>query len=265
MLIIRRTTLQRVLTCLAGLLVLKVTSGVVLNYRNYFPPNFESDFLQGREGYFSGSYQWAFYTHLVAGPLSLILGTILISERFRLRFPKWHRSLGRMQGMGVLFLLAPSGLWMAFRAEGGPIAVVGFAALAIVTGISVAMGWRLAVKRRFADHRRWMWRCYLLLCSAVVLRLIVGLTTVTGIQGGWVDPAVAWVSWLVPLLAFELSDRVRRFFAQPVRMTARSSHQKSSTFSPPAIEISPLRLAAGNETETNRTAPSPSTAYVPPV
>src|SRR5579863_5036040 len=93
----RTATWHRVLTVLAGLLILRVTLGVVLNYRNYFPPNFESDFLQGREAYFSGSYHWAFYAHIVAGPISLVLGMVLLSERFRLRFPKWHRMLGRIQ------------------------------------------------------------------------------------------------------------------------------------------------------------------------
>jgi hypothetical protein len=43
-------TLQHVVTLLAGLLVLKVTVRVILNYHNYFPPNFESDFLRGRIG-----------------------------------------------------------------------------------------------------------------------------------------------------------------------------------------------------------------------
>src|SRR5260221_646372 len=191
MLKLRPTTLQSVLTCLAGLLILKVTGAVVLKYRDYFPPNFDSDFLQGREPYFRGSYQWAFYLHIAAGPLSLILGMILISERIRLRFPKWHRRLGKIQVLGVLFLVAPSGLWMAFRAAAGPIAGLGFSSLAVVTGICVALGWRSAVQRRFADHRRWMWRCYLLLCSTVVLRLIAGLATVTGVQGTWVDPLVA--------------------------------------------------------------------------
>src|SRR4029077_14822660 len=127
---IRAMTWQRVLTVLAGVLILKVTLGVVLNYRNYFPPNFESDFLRGRELYFSGSYQWAFYAHIAAGPISLILGMILLSERFRLRFPKWHRCLGRIQVLDVLFVVAPTGLWMAYRAEGGPVAGIGFAVLA---------------------------------------------------------------------------------------------------------------------------------------
>src|SRR5882672_9262942 len=90
-------TLQCVLTVLAGLLILKVVGGVVLKYDDYFPPNFGSDFLRGRELYFFGSYRWAFYVHIVAGPVSLILGMILLSERFRLSFPKWHRYLGRVQ------------------------------------------------------------------------------------------------------------------------------------------------------------------------
>ena len=48
------TTLQRVLTLVAGLLIYKVTVAVMLGYVNYLPPNFDSDFLRGREGYFFG-------------------------------------------------------------------------------------------------------------------------------------------------------------------------------------------------------------------
>ena len=222
---IRSKSLQRALSILAGLLIIRVTIAVVLNYRNYFPPNFESEFLHGRESYFSGSYQWAFYLHILSGPVALILGLIQINEKFRLSFPKWHRSLGRIQVLVVLFLVTPSGLWMAYRAEGGPVAVASFAALSVVTGICVALGWRSAVKRRFAQHRRWMGRCFVLLCSAVVLRLIAGLATVTGVQSIWVYPASAWASWLVPLAAFELSGagnrQVRFSPAQPVRTPPR--------------------------------------------
>ena len=207
---IRSTTLQRVLTLLAGLLILKVAVGVLLDYPDYFPPNFESDFLRGRESYFSGSYQWAFYIHIASGPVSLVLGLILISERYRLSFPKWHRILGRILVLGVLFLVTPSGLWMAFHAEAGPIAVFGFASLAVATGACIALGWRSAVKRRFPEHRRWMWRSFLLLCSAIVIRLIGGLATVTGFQAAWIDPLAAWASWLVPLAVFELNRVLSR-------------------------------------------------------
>ncbi|HTI51070.1 MAG TPA: DUF2306 domain-containing protein [Planctomycetaceae bacterium] len=203
-------TLPRVLTLVAGLLVLKVTVTVVLNYRHYFPPDFESDFLHGRELYFWGTYRWAFYPHLVCGPVALVLGLIGVSEQFRLRFPKWHRYVGRIQVFVVLFVVCPSGLWMAYRAEGGPIAAVGFAGMAIVTGASAGLGWRAALRRRFAEHRRWMWRCYLSLCSAAVLRLIAGLAAVAAVQGIWLEPLLAWVSWLLPLAAFELRGVLKR-------------------------------------------------------
>ena len=199
------TTLQRVLTLLTGLLILKVTVAVMLGYVNYLPPNFGSDFLRGRERYFFGAYQWAFYTHIASGPVSLFLGVILISDRFRMRYSKWHRFLGRAQAANVLLLVTPSGLWMAWYTSTGIIAGIGFAILAVLTATCVALGWRAAVKRRFQVHRRWMWRCFLLLCSAVVLRLVAGFGTVLGVQSMWFDPVASWMSWLVPLGTFEVS------------------------------------------------------------
>jgi uncharacterized membrane protein len=212
-------TLKHILTALAAVLVLKVTVGVTLNYQNYFPPDFTADFLRGREHYFLGAYQWAFYTHIASGPVSLILGLILVNEPVRNRFPKCHHYLGRAQVACVLLLVTPSGLWMASHAAAGPISTVGLAILAILTGMSVALGARCAIKGRFAEHRRWMWRCFLLLCSAVVLRLLGGLATVTGVTAPWVDPLATWMSWLLPLGAFELRELMKR---HPWRYPAQS-------------------------------------------
>ena len=198
--------LQRALTLLAGLLALKVATAVVLGYRNYFPPNFNSDFLRGREDYFFGGFQWAFYAHIASGPVSLVLGLILMSERFRLRFPKWHRALGRIQVAAILLLVAPSGLWMASYAQAGAAAAVSFALLAISTGWCAACGWKAAMQRRFAMHRRWMRRCFLLLCSAIVLRLLGGLATVAGVRAAWFDPLASWACWIAPWAAYELGS-----------------------------------------------------------
>ena len=171
-------------------------------------PDFTADFLVGREATFYGSYQWAFYAHIASGPVTLLLGPVLLSDRFRRWSPRWHRLLGKTQVACVLLLVAPSGFWMAFSTLGGPIAGIGFATLALATGSCAYLGWRSAVRRRFAEHRRWMWRCYLLLCSAVVLRLTAGLFTVTGIEGAWTYSMAAWTSWLVPLAIFEGLQRV---------------------------------------------------------
>ena len=222
---LRTVNLPRVLAILATVLFLKVTLSVIWGYRDYLPPNFRSDFLLGRESYFFGVYQWAFYTHIAAGPLTLIFGLILISDRFRMRFPKWHRSLGKIQVAMVLLLLLPSGLWMARYAATGAVAGIGLSVLAILTGLSIFMGWRSAVRRQFVAHRLWMWRCFLLLSSAVVLRLIGGFVTGTNIGDAWAYPVATWVSWMLPLAVFELALTIK----QETRPSASVSDKSRST------------------------------------
>ncbi|MDP1798716.1 MAG: DUF2306 domain-containing protein [Planctomycetaceae bacterium] len=207
----RTSLLIRVLTFAVALLIVKVTMMVVAGYVNYYPPNFQSDFLHGREDYFFTRYQWAFYPHIVSGPLSLLLGLLLISERFRRRFPRWHRYLGRVQTAGVLLVVLPSGLVMAFDAAAGPFATLGFILLTLLTAGAMVLGWQAAVQRRFLIHRRWMQRSYLLLCSAVVLRIIGGIGTVLEVKALSFDLLAGWASWVVPLIVFELYGlRTRR-------------------------------------------------------
>ena len=215
-----RITWRHVLTLLTTALILRVTAGVVLQYRDYFPPNFESDFLLGRQPYFWGAYSFAFYVHILSGPPSLILGLFLLSNRFRAAAPHWHRRLGRIQVANVLLFVVPSGLWMARYAMTGGMAGAGLASLGVATAICCAVGWRLAVRRQFAEHRRWMWRTYVLLCGAVVIRLIGGAATVTHFDALWVYPVAGWLSWLVPLFVFEVAQRwpVASVLATPVRM-----------------------------------------------
>jgi len=190
---------------LAASLVIVVLAKSLMAYADYLPPNFDSDFLRGRAGYFFTAYRWAFYTHISAAPLALLLGTILVSDTFRRRWPLWHRRLGRLEVAIVLLAVAPSGLWMARHAAAGPIAAAGLAILALITATCAGLGWRSAVRGRFHDHGRWMWRTYLLLCSAVVLRLAGGLATVAGVSATWFEPAAIWAATLLPIVAHELA------------------------------------------------------------
>jgi hypothetical protein len=205
----------QVLAILAVVLIWKVTLSTVIEYRRYIPPDFESDFLRGRQQYFWGAYSWAFYTHLMSGPTSLILATILVSDRLRRLSPPWHRRLGRAQSTCILVFLVPSGLWMAYYAATGVVAAMGLGSLAIATAACAVLGWRSALKREWAIHRRWMWRTFMLLCSAVVIRLIGGLATVVHIDASWLYPLSTWASWLVPLLGFELSHFVNSTAHRP--------------------------------------------------
>jgi len=195
---------------LTGLLVCVVLAGILRNYPRYLPPDFTSDFLLGRDADFYGGYQWAFYAHLAAGPVTLLLGLGLMSQGLRRRLPAWHRGLGRVQVAVVLLALAPSGLVMSAHAATGAIAGLGFAALSVATAACAGLGWRAAVQRRFATHETWMTRLFVLLCSAVVLRLMAGLAYLASFDADWLYPAAAWASWLVPLIAHETWRVTRR-------------------------------------------------------
>lgn len=200
------TRLQQILVLAVGLLIVKVTVEVMLGYASYFPPNFSSAFLRGRSDYFFGPYQWAFYAHIASGPPALFLGLLLLGEQFRNRFPNWHRLLGRFHTLNVLCVLVPSGLWMAPYAAPGRSSAISFSVLSALTGLFIALGWRAAVRRHFAIHRRWMWRSFVLLCSAVVLRLLGGFATVMEIQAEWYNAVASWACWVLPLTMLELAD-----------------------------------------------------------
>lgn len=196
---------------LAVVVVVHTTLQIVLAYHSYFPADFNSDFLFGRQSYFAGAYSFAFYPHILSGPVTLLLGPLLLSDRFRLRFRRWHRLLGRVQVALVLLVLTPSGLWMAAYAQGGPAASLGLALLALLTATAAAMGCRQAIRQRFASHRWWMIRCYALLCSTVLLRKIGGLAELLELEGTY--PLATWISWLAPLAAVEAC----RLIHQPAR------------------------------------------------
>ncbi|MEZ6124038.1 MAG: DUF2306 domain-containing protein [Planctomycetaceae bacterium] len=195
--------LKRMWVVLAVLLVLRTVIVVFASYQDYLPPNFDSAFLAGRESYFFGFYRWPFYLHITSGPCSLLIGLVLLNNQLRTARPALHRVLGNLQCVCVIGVVAPSGLSMSWHSDGGAAAGTAFALLAVLTALTAAIGWREAVRRRFVSHRRWMWRNFVLLCSAVVLRVIGGTQQVAGIESEWGYPTAAWVCWLLPLLILE--------------------------------------------------------------
>jgi uncharacterized membrane protein len=201
--------LSTVLRWLAVVLILRVLTVIVANYPDYFPPNFDSLFLQGREGSFSGAYRAAFYVHIFSAPLVLVNGLILLSDYVRRRHPRWHRWLGRVQVVDLLFFVLPSSVVMSWQAFGGWPAGLSFLLLSAATATCAIVGVVYAIRRRYDRHRRWMVRSYVLICSAVALRLISGAAGLVGVPSPEQAYIVAaWCSWLFPLAAYEILERM---------------------------------------------------------
>jgi uncharacterized membrane protein len=206
---VRYRILTTVLRWLAVVLILRVLVTILANYPDYFPPNFDSLFLQGRETTFTGVYEVAFYVHIFSGPVVLFNGLILLSESVRRRRGGLHRVLGRIQVVVLLVFVLPSSVVMSRHAFGGWPAGLSFLVLSVATAGCAIVGVVHARRRRFDRHRRWMLRCYVLICSAVALRLMSGAAGVVGVpspEGAYI--VAAWCSWLLPLAAYELLDRL---------------------------------------------------------
>lgn len=184
-------------------LLAKVFFSILLEYQRYFPADFEATFLIGRRETFTTVYASAFYIHIVSGPLTVLLGTWQMWSGTRTRFRALHRWAGRMQMLLIFGALVPSGLVMAPRAFAGPIAGYGFAALSLTTAISAAVTVFYAISRRFALHKRWATRTYILLISPLLLRLVSGGLIVTQLESDWAYRLNAWFSWIVPLIVYE--------------------------------------------------------------
>ena len=204
----RHRLLTTVLRWLAALLILRVLATILASYPDYFPPDFDSLFLQGRQATFGGLYRLAFYAHIVSGPVVLLNGLVLLSDRVRRRHGRLHRVLGRVQVAVLLLFVLPSGVVMSRHAFGGWPAGLSFLLVSAATAGCAIAGVAHARRRRFDRHRRWMVRCYVLICSAVALRLISGAAEWAGVTNPERAYVVAaWASWLVPLAAYELAER----------------------------------------------------------
>lgn len=176
---------------------------ILYEYRWYFPLNFvEANFLVSREAHFFGAYACAFYTHIVSGPIALLNAAFLMFSGDRFIRLKLHRWMGRLQ---ILFvsLVCVSGVVMARQAFAGPIAGVGFGVLAVLTMATAVASAYCAIKRQFISHRKWATRCFILLCSPMLLRLISGAAIVLGVESESIYRLNAWFSWLIPLAIFE--------------------------------------------------------------
>ena len=197
--------LQTVFFTVVVLLFAKVFVSVLLGYVDYFPPSFGKGFLVGRSDYFFGVYQYAFYAHLVFGPLALVLGTILISSGRRWIHSKWinHRKLGRVQAIVVILGVVPTGIVMAWPSFIGMQAGMGLLILALLTGLFMLIAVVKAMKHDFDAHQIWATRCYVLLLSPLILRIANGALIVSGLQTDWLLSLNNWISWLVPMLIYE--------------------------------------------------------------
>lgn len=173
---------------------------ILTPFPHYLPPDFGFGFLSNKaDFFFRTGYFIGFYLHICTAPIGLFLGGLQMSRTVRNRFPSVHRIAGRVYVAAVLFAAAPGGLIMSMKAYGGWSTTICFGLIAIGTWWATFAGWRAACLGEYERHRIWMMRSYVLMLSAVFLRVGHYALQPLDLSPQLTYQAAAWLSWIVPL------------------------------------------------------------------
>ena len=150
-------------------------------------------------------YRVAFYSHIFSSVIVLLSGAFLFSDFVLKKMPKLHRVVGKTYVFLLLLISAPSGIVMAFYANGGWMAQLSFLILTPLWWWFTYQGYRTARQRKFKAHKKWMIRSYALTFSAITLRvaqMILGSFFYLDTEVQYI--LVSWGSWILNLMVVEL-------------------------------------------------------------
>ena len=156
----------------------------------------------------------ALIVHIALAVLVVFSGAIQFVPMIRRRAPVFHRWNGRFYILAAVSI-ALAGLYMLITRGTGtsPLQEVGTGVLAVLVLLCAAMALRTALRRDFVTHRRWAWRLYLLVSSALFIRSGLALAAMLAAGTGAFDLTVlkgslltyiTFAQYIVPLAVLEL-------------------------------------------------------------
>lgn len=148
-----------------------------------------------------------FYIHVYSSILVLLTGFLAII-RVNFNKIKIHQYAGKAYVFVILFLAAPTGIYMGFFANGGFFSKISFVILGIFWWFSTFKAYQLIRQKNYKAHQQWMWRSFALTLSAITLRLWKWII-VYFFQPSPMDvyEIVAWLGWIPNILLIELLIR----------------------------------------------------------
>ncbi|MCB0714653.1 MAG: DUF2306 domain-containing protein [Chitinophagaceae bacterium] len=145
---------------------------LIYNTLPYLSFSKDFSFIEERSFLFqSNFYNACFYIHISAG--ALCIGSALVQfSRYILKKSKAiHRFFGKIYVFVVLFLAAPTGLYMSFFAKGSFWERALFMFMATWWFITTLNGLTTIHKRNVIAHKVWMIRSYAMAMTAVTFRV----------------------------------------------------------------------------------------------
>lgn len=179
----------------------------------YFSFEYDVDFLLTKQAVLHlDIWRWSFYLHISTSLFVLLFAVFQFVKPFQVRFPQWHRWLGKVYVFLVLFISAPSGLVMGFYANGGIWAKVSFVSASLLWWLFTYMAYRKIKNRNIKGHIAFIVRSYALTLSAISLRTyVLVLPHFFILHAKEMYVLVAWLSWVPNLLLAEILIKAKTF------------------------------------------------------
>lgn len=149
-------------------------------------------------------WRYAFNFHILFSVFSLVAGITQFSNYIITKHKKLHRIMGYIYVVDVMCIAGPSGLIMAFYANGDIVSKTSFIVLSILWILFTAIALVKAFKKNFIEHEKWMIRSYALTLSAITLRLLaLVMPKMIHLDAHQEYATIAWLSWLINLIIAE--------------------------------------------------------------
>jgi hypothetical protein len=164
--------------------------------------------LAKQDGVRSPIWMTAFYFHVTSCIICLMVGPFQFISAFRRKYKYWHRLLGKYYLMSIFFAGFPSGLYMAFFANGGLPAQLGFTVLSFLWIGATVLAYLYIRAGNVKAHMAWTARSYALTFSAVTLRLWTPILSAGfELDHNFVIAITAWINWIPNLIITEMIIR----------------------------------------------------------
>lgn len=155
------------------------------------------DFLATKQNVYHKDYwRFSFYAHVFVSIFVLPAGfTQFNRSLIRSRF---HRVLGMVYIIPVIFIAAPTGFLMGINANGGLAARTSFVLLSILWFTTTLVAYINVRKKKYLLHGEYMLFSYALALSAITLRLYALLFDLFNlhVRPQEVYVTIAWLSWV---------------------------------------------------------------------
>lgn len=148
-------------------------------------------------------------THILFGSVALLTACLQVWPWLRDHHRPVHRCSGRIYVFAGVLPTALCALVVSVLSTWGPVTQVGAALLGVLWLATTLTGYRMARRRRYAEHREWMVRSFALAFAIVAFRAWFPLCMLLfAPEGGWAEMTQAfgvsmWLSWVVNLLVAE--------------------------------------------------------------